>query len=68
MSREEFERRLERRRLEEVDPETLETFRSDWCLGAEAFRKECLKLMEDKVSDNHPGSTRLETARRRPSG
>ena len=62
MSRQEFERRMERRRLEEVDPEALETFRGDWCLGAEEFRKECLKRMEDKVSDNHPGSARLETA------
>ncbi len=23
-------------------------FRSDWCLGAEAFRKECLKLILGK--------------------
>ncbi len=49
VSREEFEHRMvERRRLEEVAPEALETFRSGRCLGAEAFRKECLKLILGK--------------------
>lgn len=62
LSRLEFERRMERRRLEEMDPEALESFRNAWCLGSEAFRKECLEKMEDKVGDNHPGRTRLETA------
>jgi hypothetical protein len=45
-----------------MDPEALESFRNSWCLGSEAFRKECLEKMEDKVSDNHPGRARLETA------
>lgn len=62
LSRLEFERRMERRRLEEVDPEELESFRNAWCLGSEAFRKECLEKMEDQVGDNHPGRARLETA------
>lgn len=62
LSRQEFERRMERRRLEEMDPEELESFRNAWCLGSEAFRKECLEKMEDKVGDNHPGRARLETA------
>ncbi|HEY5910195.1 MAG TPA: transposase [Verrucomicrobiae bacterium] len=62
VSRQEFERRMERRRLEEMDPEALETLRNDWCLGRDAFRKQCLERMEDKVTDNHPGSARLETA------
>jgi hypothetical protein len=53
---------MEQRRLEEMDPEALETFRKAWCLGSEAFRKECLEKMEDKVGDNHPGIVRLETA------
>ena len=60
--RQEFERQLERRRLEEVDPEALEQFRRAWCLGSDAFRQECLEKMEGKVGDNHPGQTRLETA------
>ena len=62
LSRQEFERQMEKRRLEEMDPEALETFRNEWCLGSDAFRKECLQRMEDKVGDNHPGSARLQTA------
>jgi REP element-mobilizing transposase RayT len=62
VSRQEFERQMERRRLEETDPEALEAFRGQWCVGTEAFRKECLEKMEDKLSDNHPGSARLESA------
>lgn len=62
LSRQEFERCMERRRLEEMDPEALERFRNGWCLGSEAFRKQCLETTEDKVSDNHPGRARLETA------
>ena len=62
-SRQEFERHMERRRLEEMDAEALESFRSGWCIGSEAFRKECLEKMEEKLSDNHPGRERLETAR-----
>jgi putative transposase len=60
--RQEFERHMERRRLEEVDEEKLEEFRRAWCLGGETFRKECLEQMEGKVGENHPGETRLETA------
>ncbi len=58
----EFERHLERRRLEEVDEEALQEFRRTWCLGSEAFRRDCLERMEGKVGENHPGQTRLETA------
>jgi putative transposase len=60
--RQQFERQLERRRLEEVNEEALEEFRQAWCIGAEAFRRECLQRMEDKLGENHPGQTRLETA------
>jgi putative transposase len=60
--RQELERQIERRRLEEMDEEKLEEFRQAWCLGSGAFRKECLEQMEGKVGDNHPGETRLETA------
>ncbi|HOX02798.1 MAG TPA: hypothetical protein P5555_09980 [Candidatus Paceibacterota bacterium] len=45
-----------------MDPEALERFRNGWCLGSEAFRKECLEKMEDELIDNHPGRERLETA------
>lgn len=60
--RQEFERHLEQRRLEEVDPEALEEFRRSWCIGSEAFRQQCLEQMDGQVGENHPGQTRLETA------
>ena len=60
--RQEFERHLERRRWEEVNPEGLEEFRRAWSIGSEAFRQECLERMEGKVGENHPGQARLETA------
>lgn len=60
--RQEFERQLERRRLEEADPEALEELRQGWCIGAEAFRQDCLERMDGQVGENHPGQTRLETA------
>jgi REP element-mobilizing transposase RayT len=60
--RQEFEGHMERRRLEEVDEKALKEFRSRWCLGSEAFRKECLEQLEGKLGDNHPGQARLETA------
>jgi hypothetical protein len=62
VSRQEFERHMERRRLEEVDPEALETFRQDWCLGGEAFRKEQLGRLEGGFGQHHAGELRLEAA------
>jgi putative transposase len=62
LSRQEFERHMERRRLEEVDPEGLEAFQRDWCLGSEAFRKAQLERMEGGLGQHHAGELRLETA------
>src|SRR5437899_11635331 len=41
--RQEFERRMETRRLEETDEEALKVFRRGWCLGSEEFRKQMLE-------------------------
>ncbi len=60
--RQEFERHMERRCLEEVDEETLQEFRRGWCLGGEAFRREMLEQMEGKLGDNHPGQLRRESS------
>ena len=60
--RQEFERQMEQRRLEEVDEEALKQIREGWCLGSEVFRKERLEQMAGKLGDNHPGQARLETA------
>src|SRR5882724_739205 len=47
--RQEFERRMEARRLAETDEEALKIFRRGWCLGGEEFRKEMLEKMEGKL-------------------
>jgi REP-associated tyrosine transposase len=61
-SRQEFERRLERRRLEE-DPEAAEKpFRRGWCLGSEEFRQKMLDLMDGQLGENHSGQLHFETA------
>jgi REP element-mobilizing transposase RayT len=60
--RQEFERHMERRRLEETNQEALEEFRQAWWVGSETFRRECLERMEGKVGENHPGQARLEAA------
>ena len=61
-SRQEFERHMERCRLEEVNEVALEEFRQAWSIGGEAFRRECLEQMEGKLGENHPGQAKLETA------
>ena len=60
--RQEFERRMEVRRLEEMDEEASEAFRRGWCIGSERFRKEMLEKMEDKLGEHHSGELRLESA------
>ena len=60
--REQFERQMEARRLEEADEEALKAFRRGWFIGSEAFRKQMLEQMEDKLGDHHSGEQRRETA------
>ncbi len=62
VSRRESERQMERRRLEETDPESLGAFRRDWCVGGEAFRKAQLARMEGELGEHHAGELRLEAA------
>jgi hypothetical protein len=62
VTRQEFERHLERRRLEEVDEAALAESRRAWSIGAEAFRQQCPEKMEGGVGEDHPGRTRLGTA------
>ena len=63
--RQEFERRLEARRLAETDPEALRAFRRGWCLGGQDFRKQMLEQMEGKLGEHHAGALRRETAEAR---
>jgi len=60
--RQEFERRLEARRLEEVDEAALKPFRRGWCLGSEAFKEQMIGLMEGKLGESHSGELHRESA------
>jgi len=62
IGRQEFERRMEARRLEEIEEEDLKTLRRGWCLGSQEFKKELLEKMEGKLGESHSGEQRLETA------
>ena len=61
-ARQEFERRMEARRHEEVDPEALKSLRRGWCLGSQPFKEQMLDEMETKLGDHHSGELRRETA------
>ena len=60
--RQEFERRMEARRLEEADEEALKVFRRGWVLGSENFRRELLEKIDGKLGEHHAGALHLETA------
>ena len=60
--REEFERRMERRRAEETDATEWKTLRRGWCLGSEEFRAKLLEQMEPQLGEHHSGQLRHESA------
>ena len=60
--RQEFERHMEARRLEEEDEKALKALRRGWCLGSEEFRQKMLELMQGKLGENHAGELHRETA------
>ncbi len=60
--RQQFERLMEARRLEETDEAALKVFRRGWCLGSLEFREQMLKEIEDKLGEHHSGELRRETA------
>jgi putative transposase len=60
--RQEFERRMEARRLEETDEEGLKVFRRGWCFGSKEFKAQMLEIMDGKLGENHSGDLRVETA------
>jgi REP element-mobilizing transposase RayT len=57
-----FERWMERRRLEETDPESLKALQRGWCLGSEGFRRQMLLRMEGKLGDHHAGELHRASA------
>ena len=60
--RQEFERRMELRRLEPGDEATLKRLRRGWYLGSEDFKQQLVERMEGKLGDHHAGELRQETA------
>jgi hypothetical protein len=46
---------MERRRLEETDPEALKALRRGWCLASGGFRRELLLRMEGELREHHTG-------------
>jgi hypothetical protein len=60
--RQQFEQRMEARRLEPGDEEWLKVFRRGWYVGSEAFRQEQLARLEGKLGAHHSGELRRETA------
>jgi len=61
-SRAQFEQWMERRRLEETDPEALKELRRGWCLGSQSFRREMLLRMEGKLGEHHAGELHRASA------
>jgi REP element-mobilizing transposase RayT len=61
-NRQEFERRMETRRLAETDEEGLKDLRRGWCLGGGEFKRQMLEAMEGKLGEHHSGELRRETA------
>ena len=61
-NRQEFERRMEARRLAETDEEALKVLRRGWCLGGGEYKRQMLEAMEGKLGEYHSGELRRETA------
>ena len=59
--RKEFAQRMEVRRRED-DPELWKKVRRGWCLGDEAFKKELIEAMSERMGAEHYGEERQETA------
>jgi hypothetical protein len=62
VARQEFERRMEARRLETGDEEGLKALRRGWCLGSTEFKARMLEQTEGQLGEHHFGELRRETA------
>src|ERR1019366_6410221 len=63
--RQEFERQMERRRLEAIVEEALKPLRRGWYLGSEQSREQMLELMEAELGESHSGELHRATAEQR---
>lgn len=60
--RAEFQIRMEARRAEEMDEETLQAIRQNWWFGTEEFKRELLERMEGKLGLHHAGFLHRENS------
>jgi len=60
--RQEFERRMEARRLAAPDEEAAKVLREGWYWGGEAFRQAMLERMDGKLGASHAGQLRRASA------
>jgi len=67
-ARQEFERRMEARRLEPGDQAGLQALRRGWLLGSQEFRDQMLEQIDDKIGEHHFGKLRLQTAEAKAEG
>ncbi len=58
--RREFERRMERRRAEEGDPNQWKGMRRGWCVGSPQFKQALLERLHGKLGPGHAGQIRQE--------
>lgn len=60
--RREFERRMELRRATADDPAQFQRIRRGWYLGDQAFQKELIGQMKERIGEHHYGEERAQTA------
>lgn len=60
--RQQFEGRMEARRLEEADEQELKPLRRGWCFGSPEFRQQMIERLEQGLGDYHSGELRRESA------
>ena len=63
--RQEFERRMEARRLAEEDEAALAPIRRGWCIGGEAFKRQLLGQMDGQLGEHHAGDLHREHGEKR---
>lgn len=61
-ARRQFEQRMEKRRLEESDPEIRKQMQRGWCLGGDAFKREMLARIEGNLGAHHSGELHRASA------
>ena len=58
----EFQLRMEARRAEEQDEQTLQIIRQSWSYGSEQFKLELLQRLEGELGEHHSGHLHQQTS------